>query len=101
MAYKQCSRCKEFYNYGTGLLQRPDCGCKEFTVVDEDGEEHDLYASDPEKAALRFTKIYNSDGDYSLMNETLDIEVQGPDGVKRFIIGAEPDIYYFANEKSS
>ena len=85
----QCRKCKE-YRYA----EVKECHCKEFTVIDEDGEEHDVRAMDKEGAALKYAEESNVEGDYYLMNETVVIEVDGT----KFCIGAEPDVHYSVNE---
>jgi len=90
-----CDRCKEyrFLSFGN---KDTECQCKEFTIIDEDGEEHTLYAIDDHSAALTYAEESNCSGDYYLMNETVRIEVDG----NPFNISAEPDIHYSAIKQS-
>jgi hypothetical protein len=85
-----CKNCGE-YNLYSG---KKDCGCKGFTIIDEDGEEYQQYGFNKEDAAIKFAKSYNEEGDYCLMNETMEITVDGT----KFEISAEPDVYYGVSE---
>ena len=69
-----------------------DCRCREMVIADEEGEESSLFAKDEESAALKYAQKSNESGDYYLMNETVEITVNG----KPFCIGAEPDVHYSA-----
>lgn len=90
---EQCSRCNELmFRSFTG--KSPKCGCKEFIIIDEDGEEWPTFAHCEHSAALKYAEKSNQDGDYYLMNETAQITVDG----KSFSISAEPDVYYSASE---
>ena len=85
----QCEKCSEYrFNHVE------ECHCKAFTIIDEDGDEQKVQAMDKEDAALKYAQLTNEDGDYCLMNETAEIEVDG----SKFRIGAEPDIHYSAKE---
>lgn len=85
----ECDKCGE-YRFGTAT----SCNCKLFIVLDENEEEHEIRAMDEEGAALKYAEESNVEGDYYLMNETVEITVNG----KRFCIGAEPDVHYSARE---
>ena len=85
-----CKNCGD-YNLYSGTK---NCGCKPFTIIDEDGEEYSQHGMDEQDAAVKFAKSYNEEGDYCLMNESMEITVNG----KKFNISAEPDIYYGASE---
>lgn len=90
---EQCSRCKEFmFRPFDGT---PVCGCKEFKVIDENGEDFEVWSIDARSAALKFAEKSNVEGDFYLMNESVDIEVNG----ELFSISAEPDVYYSASPK--
>lgn len=92
---EQCNRCKDFlYPTFNGAVR--ECGCKSFTVIDEEGEEHTVFAYDAQSAALKYAEHSNIEGDYYLMNETAEITVNG----KPFNISAEPDVYYSAEAKA-
>lgn len=84
----ECKKCGE-YKFNDPQI----CNCKEFLVVDEEGEEHNVWAMDEQDAALKYAEESNPCNDYYLMNETVDILVNG----KAFRIGAEPDVHYFAS----
>ncbi len=83
----KCDRCNE-YKF------KDSCDCELFIVIDDEGEEHDIYSHDEESAARKFAEWTNEYGDYHLMDNTMIISIND----KKFNIGAEPDIYYFANE---
>jgi len=85
----KCEKCKE---YRFSNVEK--CHCQAFTIIDEDGEEHEIQAMDEEGAALKYAEWSNVEGDYYLMNETVEITVNN----KKFRIGAEPDVYYSADE---
>lgn len=82
----RCKKCHEF-RFAT------DCHCEKFVVVNEDGEERNIFALDEEAAAISYAKIYNEGGDYDLMGSSIEIEVNG----KKYSISAEADIYYSAH----
>ena len=85
----ECEKCK-----GYRMSSVTTCHCKQFTVTNEDGEDIEFYAMDEDGAALKYAEYTNIEGDYHLMNETVDILVNG----KAFRVGAEPDIYYSSEE---
>ena len=82
-----CKRCGEYQIYA-------DCGCSEFSLITEEGEECTIFAIDEQAAALKYAQRSNENGDYYLMNDSVEIYVSG----KKFMIGAEPDIHYSARE---
>ena len=86
---KYCDKCGA-HTYG--ILDEYVCPCKEFKIIDEDGEEHEVRAKTAEDAALKYAEDSNWRGDYYLMNESVDILVDG----KAFKISAEPDVHYSA-----
>lgn len=86
-----CDKCSD-YKYG----DKP-CACKKFVIEHED-EPYERYATDFQSAAIKWAKYWNQD-DGSLINEEEDIEVTDENGeTKIFTVGAEPDVYYSANE---
>ena len=83
----QCKKCNEW--------KRTDkCFCKEFKIINEDGDEYEVCACDERDAARKYAKKSNEENEYYLMNEEVEIEVDGT----KFVIGAEPDVYYSVNE---
>jgi DNA-directed RNA polymerase subunit M/transcription elongation factor TFIIS len=84
-----CEKCGEllFWRHGANT---GECNCQPFTVVDEDGEEHKVNARSSEDAALKYAEKSNENGDYYLMDNTVEITVNG----ELFRIGAEMDIHY-------
>ena len=85
----KCTKCNE-YRFGNVIK----CNCQPFTIIDEDGEEHEIYGISEEDAALKYAEESNVEGEYYLMNESVTIEVNS----KKFVISAEPDIHYSARE---
>lgn len=84
----ECKKCNEFR-----FDISKECPCKEFELIDQDGDESKIYAISKQDAALKYAERYNTDGDYSLMNTSVDILIDG----KKFRISAEPDIHYSAD----
>ena len=85
-----CKKCNHFIYSG-----KKECCCKEFIIIDEYGEKSSVYAKgDEESAALEYAQEYNEGGDYSLMDSTALITING----KKFEISAEASIEYNANE---
>jgi len=90
----QCEKCREFrfIEFGGKPVK---CHCKPFTIIDEDGDEHEsVYAMDESGAARKYAEMSNVEGDYYLMDNSVNILVNG----KAFRISAEPDINYNAEE---
>ena len=81
----QCEKCKDYR-----MPSVKSCHCKKFIIINEDDEELEFYAMDEDGAALKYAEHTNVEGDYHLMNETVDILVNG----KAYRVGAEPDIHY-------
>lgn len=94
MAFTKCETCSDWhFDYDK---------CKPvFTVYHDEylGEEGKPFRGiDAEDAALAYAAYYNSDGDYSLMNEEIEVEVDDNGQRVKFIVGAEPDIHYSAKQ---
>lgn len=73
------------------------CHCKEFHIIDEDGETHEVYAMDEEDAARKYAEASDCDCDNYLLeagDDGVEISVNG----KPFRIHAEPDVNYYATE---
>lgn len=81
--------------------------CTEFLITSECEEGQSFYVEDPEylmkkgrytptheTAAETWARWYNEDGDYALMNETVEITVSRNGDTRRFKVGAEPSIDY-------
>jgi hypothetical protein len=49
-------------------------------------------------AAEEFAKLYNEDGDYSLMNSSENVVISDGKVEKKYRVSAEPDIYYNIEE---
>lgn len=52
-------------------------------------------------AAEKFAKKYNEDGDYALMNRTIEVLISDGEVEKKFSVTAEPDINYSVDELSA
>ena len=89
MVWNRCPRCNDLV-YGTR-----QCQCEPFEIIDQDGDEHTVYAFDEWNAALAWAKDSNEGNDYYLMEQSVDITVNGT----VFCVSAEPDIHYSANKK--
>lgn len=57
-----------------------------------------IRATNHEDAARGFAQYYNTQCDYCLMNETIEVKVEKDGVVKYFKVGAEPDVYYSSSE---
>ncbi len=89
MSYEKCQRCNDY------SFNHLNCKCKPFDIIDEDGEEHEpVYALDEQDAAVKFAEMANIEGEYYLMNDTVEITVNG----SVYRIGAEPDVNYSADK---
>jgi hypothetical protein len=84
-----CTKC------GSYIFRGNKCACIAFTVTDEDGEEHEIFASSDHEAALKYAEKSNVENDYYLLDESVGVAVNG----KEFTISAEQDIQYSASEK--
>lgn len=94
MEYKHCKICDEFH-YTTSKCP------PEYKVYFEEyfGDEPKIFrANSHEAAAEKCGVYYNSNGDYSLMNETITVAVEKDGITKKFEVSAEPDIHYSTTE---
>jgi len=88
-----CEKCGEYLNALLGGT-REVCRCKVFIIIDADGEEHNIQSSDDRSAALKYAEKSNVENEYYLMDESIEITVNG----KKFRISAEPDVHYSAED---
>ncbi|MBT4835905.1 MAG: hypothetical protein HON94_01020 [Methylococcales bacterium] len=88
---ERCDKCHEFLYPPYAEKHQ----CSEFTIIDEDGEQHCAYAVDEHSAALKYAEKSNQANDNYLANESVKITVNGTP----FNISAEPSIEYFADEE--
>jgi recombinational DNA repair protein RecR len=88
---KKCNRCGN-YKHSEG-----ECHCELHKVEDEDGDMHEVYAVSEWQAALDYAEESNTSGDYYLMDDSVEIKVNG----KPYRISAEPDVHYSADEISA
>ena len=84
-----CKKCNDYK-----LDNVVECHCQPFTVIDDEGEEHEVFSFSEWSAALKYAEKSNENGDYYLMDNGVDITVNG----KAYHISAEPDIHYSATE---
>ena len=92
--YKKCDKCHEWH--WTNSKCNP-----EYLVYFEEymgDEPKKMIASNHEDAALKFAQYYNTQNDYCLMNENIEVKVEKDGVVKFFVVGAEPDIHYSSSE---
>jgi hypothetical protein len=92
--YRKCDNCNEWHWTET------DCN-PEYMVYYEPYMGDDpkiIKASNHENAAIRFAEYYNTQCDYCLMNEFIEVKVEKDGIIKYFSIGAEPSIYYSSSE---
>ena len=63
---------------------------------DMNDEWQEYYGHNHKDVAIEYARIYNEDGDYSLMDEEIVVNVRkvGEDKIVKVAISAEPDIYY-------
>lgn len=91
MSLRDCPLCGAFW---VGEFHK----CYEFTVTYDDDDEQ-VWATDHESAALKYGDAYDDDGDYPLANGgTIEVEVTGNGGTKRFSVSAEVVPTYYAKE---
>ena len=90
---QKCKKCGEYTYVKFGDLYA-ECQCEPFIIINEDGDEYEIFSTSDHEAALKYAEKSNTENDYYLMNESIEIEVNG----KKFNISAEPDVYYSASE---
>jgi len=86
---RECKKCNE-----RRFNAAQECRCKTFTIIDEDGGQHEVRSTDKKSAALKYAEQSNTENDHYLMNESVVIAVNGT----KFGIGAEPSVYYSVKE---
>lgn len=96
----RCPKCKN-YCYGTACKCQPfRCGNEEFSGEDR-ANWRVYHAQDHETAAEQWAEYYDQDDHHLLENEdeTVECEVIAADGtVKKFKVGGEIEISYYAEE---
>jgi len=88
----RCDRCDEFIFPSFKEVAGVECSCIEFLIVDDDGEEHEIFANHADDAAIKFATDYNENCGYLLIGNEMKITV---DGVP-YVISAEADVCYSA-----
>ncbi len=92
---KECSKCGSYWRFQVdSIYRRTECGCREFLIEDEDGEEYVFSAHSPQEAVERWAIDYNEDGDYALMGRIVTVSVSGV----KYNVWAEPSIDYSIKE---
>ncbi|MES2829653.1 MAG: hypothetical protein V4687_15940 [Bacteroidota bacterium] len=84
-----CTECKEFHSDGK---------CLPVYTVTYDDYDKKIGAHGHWDAAMKFGEHYNSNSDYCLMNEEIEVSVEFEGVTKRFKVSAEPSIDYNADE---
>jgi hypothetical protein len=95
MSYIKCELCKEGYFD----WQTHKCKPVFFFKHENWGEDFQkIRANSFRDAAEEFAKLYNADGDYSLMNSSENVVISDGKVEKKYRVSAEPDIYYNIEE---
>ena len=84
-----CKKCKDY------IWSGEKHNCREYTIINSDGDETKLYATSEEDAGLRYAEKVNESNDYYLMEDSEDILING----NAYAISAEPSINYSADKK--
>lgn len=97
MKYQRCDNCKDWH------WTNRDCDPIYLVYYEEDlgDEPFKVRASDHEDAALKFAEQYNTQSDYVLMDDTIDVKVEKDGVIKFFTVGAETTINYISQEKTA
>jgi len=85
----KCKKCNEYRFNDTQV-----CSCKEFSIIDHEGDDFKIQAINEEDAAVKFAKQSNENNDYYLINSEAEIKVNE----QEFLISAQPDVYYSARK---
>ncbi len=91
---KPCRLKTTWCNKCDNIIWHDKCDCYAHIIIDEEGEEHEIYAKSGYFAALAYAEKSNTNGDYYLMDNSVEITVNG----KKYKISAEPDVHYSADE---
>jgi hypothetical protein len=96
MSLSKCPTCKEFVF--DGIVHR--CEPIYYFKHENWGEEfQEIRAIDFDDAAEKFAKLYNEDGDYSLMNgDTEEVIISDGKTEKKYKVSAEQAIEYHVEE---
>lgn len=87
---KKCGKCGDYW-FETDVIPHH---CESFTIFDEDGEEHEIYASNEQDAALKYANKSNVEHDHYLVNSSVEIVING----NKYKISAEPDVFYMVQK---
>ena len=92
--YNKCPTCKEYV-----WTEKHNCPPVFYFKHENWGDDfEEIRAHSFEDAAERFAKLYNDDGDYSLMDNEEHVIISDGKTEKKFIVSAEPDISYHVSE---
>ena len=94
MDFARCDTCGEY-----GWTDEHKCSPFFYFTHENWGDEpQKIMAKDFDQAAMRFAALYNEDGDYALMNDSIEVIISDGGTEKKYMVSAEPDIYYRADE---
>ena len=95
--FDRCKICGEY-----DFLDKHKCPPIYYYKHDDWGDEFQkIRAWSFSGAAIAFAKLYNENGDYALMNDTIEVTISDGKIEKQFLVSAEPDIHYSADEKEA
>jgi hypothetical protein len=92
--YKKCENCKEYHFSDRTCNPVYKVYYEEYTG----DEPKEIRAVTFDDAACKFAEYYNTNCDYVLMGETIDIKIEFCGEIKFFKVGAEPDVHYSSEE---
>lgn len=88
---KYCNECQKYH------WNNEKCYPK-YKVYHEEDEPQLVGAFNHEDASLKSAEDYNTNNDYCLMNENIEVKVEKDGEVKYFNVGAEPSVDYTSTE---
>lgn len=90
----QCPKCHHYH------WDNEECAPLFLVFFDEytGDEPMEIHAYTFEDAASLFAEDYNTQNDYCLMDDEIEIRIEKDGVVKHFIVGAEPDVHYSTKE---
>jgi hypothetical protein len=94
MEFNRCSLCKEFH------WDNQKCNPIYYFKHEDWGDDfQEIRASSFEDAAEKFAIKYNTNGDYNLMDNTIEVIISDGKTEKKFDVSAEPSINYHVKER--
>lgn len=95
MSYGRCEICKEY-----AFINSHKCPPIFLFKHEYWGDEwEEIRAYNHDDAAEKFAKIYNEDGDYTLMNDHTTVLISDGKIEKKYDVGAEASIEYWIKEQ--